>query len=425
MSAMSVAPARPKEDDELDELPPLDADDDATVDGGDDEAIETDDSDSLDDAEADEVPMDALETEGDEGGWLDDAEDADDIEIDDEDLAAFEGVNEAGGDFDDLGVGEEDFGLAAGEQQRHMDGGEEGPSEPDEELRDRDLPALDADEEGEMDDSALVESTFSPAADASIPRAAHAWKGAGAPLDVGPARGVAVVGRGAIVAANELVRVDLEGATEPLPGPGERVDRLAAGFGVVAAVTESGGLALSRDDGATFVVVRSGEGERALRDVAVSRFGLWALRRDGVLETSTHAGIEWTRASEGVKAIALAVEAHEAVALLDDRGYVTRHFTGADGVYPTDLVSLGATTLALFGEALLVAVHRDLEDATWIVRVASGNERTIVAEVGGAPGAVSDDGDGGAVRALAVDSGHGVVWVAGDFGVLALEPTGA
>ncbi len=422
MFAMTVVPERPKEDDELDELPPLDADDDATVDGGDDEAIETDGSDSLDDAEADEVPMDALETEGAEGGWLDDAEDADDIEIDDEDLAAFEGVNEAGGDFDDLGVGEEDYGLAAGEQQRHMDGGEEGPTEPDEELRDQDLPALDADEEGEMDDSALVESTFAPAADSSIPRAAHAWRGAGAPLDVGPARSVAVVGRGAIVAANGLVRVDLEGASEPLAGPGERVDRLAAGFGLVAAVTESGGLALSRDDGVSFVVARKGDGESAARDVAVSRGALWLLRRDGVLETSTHAAGEWTRVAAAPGAIAIVVEAGDAVATLDEAGAVTRHLGGAsDGAI---LTLAGSTAFALQGDAVLFAVYRELEDASWIVRVVAG-DRSVVAEVGAPPGAARDDSDGGAVRALAVDDGHGVVWIAGDFGILALEPSGA
>jgi hypothetical protein len=424
MIAMTVAPTRPKEDDELDELPPLDADEEPSADGDDGEGIETDDSDSLDDAESNDVPMDALETVGAEGGWLKDAEDADDLEIEDDELTAFEGVNEAGGDFDDLGVGEEDFGLAAGEQQRHMDGGEEGPSEPDEELRDQDLPALDADEEGEIDDASLVESAFAPAADTSIPRAARAWKGAGAPLDVGAARGVAVVGRGAIVAADGLVRVDLEGACEPLAGPGEPVERLAAGFGIVAAVTESGALALSRDDGATFVIARSGEDENALRDVAVSRFALWVLRRDGVLETATHAAAEWTRVFDASGTIAIAVESHEAVALLTDRGFVTRDMNGHDGAYLSNLAAPGSTALALFGDALLVAVHRELEDATWIVKIAADGERTVVAEVSGAPSSSSDDCDGGAVRALAVDSGHGVVWIAGDFGLLALEPSG-
>jgi len=423
MPAMTVAPVRPKEDDALDELPPLDADEDPADDGDDGEGIETDGSDSLDDAESDDVPMDALETQGDEGGWLDDAEDADDLEIEDDELTAFEGVNEAGGDFDDLGVGEEDFGLAAGEQQRHMDGGEEGPSEPDEELRDQDLPELDADEEGEVDDAALVESTFSPPADTSIPRAARAWAGAGAPLDVGPARGVAVVGRGAIVAANGLVRVDLEGACEPLAGPGERVDRLAAGFGLVAAVTESGALALSRDDGASFVVARAGDGESAARDVAVSRGALWLLRRDGVLETSTHAAGDWTRVAAAPGAIALAVEAGEAVATLDDNGVVTRHVGGANGGVATVTASPGSTTLALLGDALLVAIYRELEDATWIVRVGAGGERAVVAEVGAPLGAAPDESEGGAVRALAVDHGHGVVWVAGEFGLLALEPS--
>ena len=429
MRAMTVAPARPKEDDELDELPPLDDDDEAAADGDDAEGLDATDSDSLDDAESDDVPMEALETSGDEGGWLVDAEDSDDLEIEDDELTAFEGVNEAGGDFDDLGVGEEDYGLAAGEQQRHTDGGEEGPSDPDEELRDQDLPALDADEEeGVEDDASLVEATFAPAAEATTPRAARAWKVAGAPLDVGAARGVAVVGRGAIVAANGLVRVDLEGACEPLDGPGEVVDRLAAGFGLVAAVTESGAIALSRDDGATFVEVRKGDERSGARDVGVSHDAIWLLRRDGVIEKSTHAAGAWTRVAAAPGAIALAVEASGGVATLDDRGVIARHVGaashagGPSGARPASTVS-GATALALDADGVLVAAYHELEDATWIVRVGANGARARVAEVGASPGGAREDGDGGVVRALAVDLGHGVVWVAGDFGVLALEPT--
>jgi hypothetical protein len=83
----------------------------------------------------------------------------------------------------------------------------------------------------------------------------------------------------------------------------------------------------------------------------------------------------------------------------------------------------GATALALDGDGVLVAAYHELEDATWIVRVAANGARARVAEVGASPGGAREDGDGGVVRALAVDPGHGVVWVAGDFGVLALEPT--
>ena len=104
------------------------------------------------------------------------------------------------------------------------------------------------------------------------------------------------------------------------------------------------------------------------------------------------------------------------IASAHESGAIVRHAPTASAAPE----SPGSTTLALLGDAVLVAVYRELEDASWIVRIGSGGARTIVAEVGASPG--RDESDGGAVRALAVDDGHGVVWVAGDFGLLALEP---
>ena len=52
----------------------------------------------------------------------------------------------------------EDIDFGDGPEGAVLDPGEEGPVDADEELRDEDLPDLDADEEGELDDAGLLGS---------------------------------------------------------------------------------------------------------------------------------------------------------------------------------------------------------------------------------------------------------------------------
>ena len=68
---------------------------------------------------------------------------------------------------------------------------------------------------------------------------------------------------------------------------------------------------------------------------------------------------------------------------------------------------------------LLAASTATDGDASWLVRVDAAGDARIVAELNPPPG---DDGGGeAAVRAMARDEAHGVVWVAGAFGLLAFE----
>jgi len=184
-----VAQKTPPPEDDLDELPPLDGEDGEPADaqpGDEDIDEDIDGGDPFDDATGEDEAVDAkeLDTGNVEGGWLDESAEADDLELGGVDLVAFEGEPLGASDFEEPGIGNEDFGLGAGEGLG-LDGGEEGPLDDDEDMRDEDLPPLDADEEGEMDEADLVEPSFGESLDATLPWAARAWGTVGAPLGVG------------------------------------------------------------------------------------------------------------------------------------------------------------------------------------------------------------------------------------------------
>jgi hypothetical protein len=151
---MRTPPTR--NDDDLD-LPPLDGEgEDAELapDELDDEANEL--GDALDDETSEDEPIETDEIDGTETSWLVDSEDAGGV-----DLASF-----------DLSLSGEDGLLEDAEADARLgddelsslldeavvaDGGEEGPLDADEELREEDLPQLDADDGGEVDDEALYD----------------------------------------------------------------------------------------------------------------------------------------------------------------------------------------------------------------------------------------------------------------------------
>jgi hypothetical protein len=333
---------RPTADDEIDELPPLDGADDGEAEATYDDLVDdASDDDSLDDATGEDDPVDPsdIDAEGAESGWLDDAEDADALDMGSE-LSTFE---ESGGhdpklDFEELGVDGEDFGLGGDESAASLDAGDEGPVAADEELREQDLPRLDADEEGEVEDAELIEVGF--AEEAPIARAPQLWARVGAPVDVGRVSAIACAGRGVVVATDRgLVRVDLEGACEPVDAR-----------------------------------------ERAAFDSLAS-----------------------------LDATAAARAGH--TALVTDEGHVE-----LDGAIVPSLASVVAIAFADDGGTLLAATYRETEDTSSIVRVAGGSV-TIVAEVSG------DAELDGRVSAIVRDDAHGVVWIGGGFGLIALEPT--
>ena len=453
----------PSADDALDELPPLDGSDegDADIEKGDLLDDLDDGGDPLDDSTGDGDPIDAseIDAEGGESGWLVDAEDAAGLDVGGNEIASFEesGARDPRLDFEELGVGDEDFGLGANEEPAVLDAGEEGPLAADEELREQDLPQLDADEEGELDEADLIDPGFAHEREA-LGWAAQAWESVGAPVDVGAVTAIACAGRGVVVATERgLARVDLEGACEALVAEGlsAPVVGLAAAGDAIAAITETGELVVSRDRGATF---RSAWRDRAsltsggAAEVVFADGALWTRTRGGALLRSGDFGVAWEAVVVDGRTAAIAVDDRLGLVVLvadaeGDRMHVRRGvgradvssvevaaadsvsaliaarvdhlaYAAADGGVALDGVAMpriaNPLALAFMDDrgTLLVAAHRDVDDTTSLVVVAPGAEPLIVADV---------SGDGRA-RALVRDDAHGVVWVGGSFGLLALEP---
>jgi hypothetical protein len=160
-----MRPTTPEADD-LD-LPPLDG----TIGGADvdeenegiaqpDENLDADAANELGDAFDDSTGEgDALEeitVEGAEGGWLVDADDANALDVGVFDFSLSDETRLLDEEEPEVRHGADEE-LGADEEAVHADGGEEGPLADDEELREEDLPALDADEDGDVDDASLYE----------------------------------------------------------------------------------------------------------------------------------------------------------------------------------------------------------------------------------------------------------------------------
>lgn len=120
----------------------------------DDELDAGDLGDALDDSTAESDPVEEIAVEGSEAGWLADSEDAGidvgtfDVGIGAESKILEDDEADHGAPHEDLGGDENDTGV---------DQGEEGPLADDEELREEDLPQLDADDDGDMDEEALYD----------------------------------------------------------------------------------------------------------------------------------------------------------------------------------------------------------------------------------------------------------------------------
>ena len=151
----------PEKNDDIElDLPALDGEDDAAHDDSADEALDVadDDGDALDDSTGEDRPFDELAVEGAEGGWLVDADTAGaldvgpfDVVIQPEGKVLEDDEADARGGLDDLISDDETF---------VSDGGEEGPLADDDELREEDLPALDADDEGDTPDEDLFDRSM-------------------------------------------------------------------------------------------------------------------------------------------------------------------------------------------------------------------------------------------------------------------------
>jgi hypothetical protein len=307
-------PPTESEDDDLDELPPIDGDgeaegpelDDVDVDDG-DEGEES----PLDDATGEGDPVDPSELDGDEAesGWLEEVTDAGDLDLGPPVLAellAAEDESLAIDDRDEPAAADEDFGVEEGSGRSGLDFAEEGPVDEDDELRDEDLPALDADDGPDVDpavgDESLLDERFAGSEPLALPWASEPWPRVGSPMGLASVglpggitalacapRGVLVAGRVASGVAG-VVLVDLEGTRQALRAegigdgrqPSARVVALAAEGELVAAVCEGGRLILSRDGGDAFEAVAVPEGVTAADIVLASRV-LWVRTRTGSL----------------------------------------------------------------------------------------------------------------------------------------------
>src|SRR5579884_219225 len=183
------------DEDELDELPPLDGD---ATDGVDAETEPPDEDpagdaaphaeprSSLDDSTGEDEPVDLAElgVGDEEERWLEEPTDAPepnpgepalvDTAEEEADASTLDDTGEPDGAADDLGLddGVEDVGL---------DAGEEGPLDPDEELRDDELPAMDADDE-DVDDRDRVDDKLTADEPSGVGWSAEPWPPVGAPV---------------------------------------------------------------------------------------------------------------------------------------------------------------------------------------------------------------------------------------------------
>jgi hypothetical protein len=475
---MFSPPAVPgNDDDDLGDLPPLDGDTDEgdPSEGGLD--VLEDDGATLDDSTGEDDPADASELNLQEadGSWLHDSADATDLDLGDAGLVDLDEREAGPGDVEEPDIRDEDVGLSDLAEYGLLDAGDEGPLDPDEELREEDLPALDADDE-ELDDAGYNDEPI--AADESIgllPWAAQPWDRVGAPLGLVVATAVACVSRGALVAARaendrpEVFRVDLEGAREPLASreiAGAEIASLVAEGQTMAVVVRGGTLWVSRDGGQRFgrAVGCSGAADAVLAsgvlwtrtrggDVLVSRSddrdfakrtvpgnvaaiardgasGLVALIVDGAgrpvaLARGGRDGVLDCESIDAPPASSTTVLAARAshVAYAGQAGVVRR---GTDGAWRSFAWGGRTTALAFVDDegTLLVATYADADDTTGLVCLDVAGRAAVVARIG-AVQTVRDSssagvaGADGRTLAIACDDSRGVVWVAGGFGLAA------
>lgn len=146
----------PRPDDDLD-LPPLDGEDDEETEAVHEELEAADTGENLlDDATGEDDPLEEIETEGAETGWLAGAEVAATLDVgpidlvsESEDASVLDDETEGDGPDDEIALGNEESFVD--------DAGEEGPADDDEELREEDLPALDADDDGDVEEQSFYD----------------------------------------------------------------------------------------------------------------------------------------------------------------------------------------------------------------------------------------------------------------------------
>jgi photosystem II stability/assembly factor-like uncharacterized protein len=304
-------------EDWLTELPPLDgADDEPAAEDASDELIpDGDENASLDDANADDLDVDeGVEITEEEPAAEDDERWEADVGEPELDL---EGVESAGpeGDAPLEAPGSEDGDLDIDDDlpASDEDAGEEGTSDPIEHSLDEELPALDADDEGDFEDDLLREVQLA-ASPKDTPRWADVlWEQTrpSRPLAWPLAEDDTVVAMSAAVAANSYVLAAASDGAVLLASLADSKTKFAAR--VVHPPV---------DDGGPLMLALSGAGHPAI----------WVSTRAGELAKSTDLGETWVRcAALGRPILALASREDGSVSVLARKGDAAELLTSADG----------------------------------------------------------------------------------------------
>jgi hypothetical protein len=304
-------------DDWLSELPPLDGaeDEPAAEDGMHDDLLPDGDEDaSLDDSAADDLEVD---------DGVDIADDAPSAAEDDEQWQADVGepeldlTDDASGeatDADAPGLGESDLDLDDDLPPSADDAGEEGTTDAVEQSLDEELPALDADDEGDFEDALLLETGLMVPPPEGPRWANEPWERestADRTLTLAVPDDDAVASMAMCVAPPLLVSVTAAGR---LLVDGDAVGARAGRFVPPALLAGKSGpplLALLRSDGSAV---------------------LWAASRSGLVAQSGDVGRSWsTPVDVGKPLAALALGPDGSLGLLTIRGESAEILTSSDG----------------------------------------------------------------------------------------------
>ena len=296
-----------------------------------------------------------------ERGWLDDSDEAagldvgeEEVEIGDEASASLDDSTAPDADDDDPALDPGELGT---------DAGEEGIEGEDDELREEDLPALDADDDGEVDERSLYEAPESVVdVDPELAWDDRAW--GFEPLDATPAVGFAA-GETALFACAGTALVRLA------PGPSTRVAVAAPERARRGAVDADGAAWLVAASGALLRVargssaaVRVSTAPARVVDVAAANGGVWVLDASGVVSVSRDHGETFRAAADDV--LALGGSADRAVILVSDAKGLRELVFEAGGTqssvlpFATDAATSGAEIaweLVVRGDVSVVFAH--------------------------------------------------------------------
>jgi hypothetical protein len=395
-------------DDWLSELPPLDGGEDepAAEDGMHDELLPDGDEDaSLDDSAADDLEVDdGVDIADDEPSTAEDDERWE-ADVGEPELDLADDANGEATDGDAPGVSESDLDLDDDLPPSADDAGEEGTNDAVDQSIDEELPALDADDEGDFEDALLLETGLMVAPPEGPRWAADRWERVSSgdrTLALAVPDDDAVASMAMCVAPPLLVSVTAAGR---LLVEGDAVDARAGRF-VPSAL-------LAGKSGPPLLALRSADPSAVL----------WAASLGGLVARSTDLGRSWSPPVDVGKPVsALALGADGSLGLLAIRGETAEILTSTDGLnWVARPVAAGGVPFPLTGVCWLAVGTASfaIGDATgvWVarqdgdfVRVTSVSTTTTGLFIGSAPDAPLVFAEPG----VDIDENARLVRVAGD-----------